>query len=327
MINIVLEMHWSNNPIPLDQLKSDPDFILDIPLGLFTSLESPVKSVNGLVGDVVLKAMDVSADPVGAAQAVLETLDNQKLDKIDYVQHFRGLFSSYAALTAALPIALDGDYAHIDSGSGFDRMSAIWDSDDSKWTVNAVNVGSNTDEVPEGSSNLYFTSDRVRQTTLMGLDLSDSNAVVTTDAILVAIGKLQSQINEMGSDVWNWVHYSEVGIFGSCFAEYFINGIGGLYFCIKDNVLYVKGLITVTTSASTVQNIFVFQNADYYILKPDILNVNLQYFSAQRINLWLTGSLVYEYVKSGATYALKTTSSITAGHVFQILPTALCYVN
>jgi hypothetical protein len=133
------------------------------------------------------------------------------------------LFSSYAALTAALPIALDGDYAHIDSGSGFDRMSAIWDSDDSKWTVNAVNVGSNTDEVPEGSSN-YFTSDRVRQTTLMGLDLSDSNAVVTTDAILVAIGKLQSQINEMGSDVWNWVHYSEVGIFGSCFAEYFING-------------------------------------------------------------------------------------------------------
>jgi hypothetical protein len=42
MINIVLEMHWSNNPIPLDQLKSDPDFILDIPLGLFTSLESPV---------------------------------------------------------------------------------------------------------------------------------------------------------------------------------------------------------------------------------------------------------------------------------------------
>ena len=71
-----------------------------------------------------------------------------------------------------------------------------------------------------------------------------------------------------------------------------------------------------------IQNIFVFQNADYYILKPDILNVNLQYFSAQRINLWLTGSLVYEYVKSGATYALKTTSSITAGHVFT--PLTLC---
>lgn len=118
MINIVLEMHWSNNPIPLDQLKSDPDFILDIPLGLFTSLESPVKSVNGITGDVILNADDVGADQAGAAQAVLETLDNQKLDKIDYVQHFRGLFSSYAALTAALPIALDGDYAHIDSGSG-----------------------------------------------------------------------------------------------------------------------------------------------------------------------------------------------------------------
>ncbi|MDA0697815.1 MAG: hypothetical protein O2793_15620 [Proteobacteria bacterium] len=327
MIDIFLEMHWSNNPIPLDQLKSDPDFILDIPLGLFTSLESPVKSVNGLVGNVVLNAEDVGADPVGVAQAVLEMLDNQKLDKIDYVQHFRGLFSSYAALTAALPIALDGDYAHIDSGSGFDRMSAIFDSDDGKWIVNAVNVGSNTDEVPEGSSNLYFTSERVRQTTLMGLDLSDSNAVVTTDAILVAIGKLQSQINEIGSDVWNWIHYSDVGIFGSCFAEYFINEVGGLYFCIKDNVLYVKGLVTVTTSSSSIQNIFVFQNPAYHILKPDTLNTEIQYFTAHRINLGLTGSLLYQYVKSGVTYALKTTSSITAGHVFQILPTALCYVN
>lgn len=327
MIDIVLEMHWSNNPIPLDQLKSDPDFILDIPLGLFTSLESPVKSVNGITGDVILNADDVGADQAGAAQAVLEMLDNQKLDKIDYVQHFRGLFSSYAALTAALPIALDGDYAHIDSGSGFDRMSAIFDSDDGKWIVNAVNVGSNTDEVPEGSSNLYFTSERVRQTTLMGLDLSDSNAVVTTDAILVAIGKLQSQINEIGSDVWNWIHYSDVGIFGSCFAEYFINEVGGLYFCIKDNVLYVKGLVTVTTSSSSIQNIFVFQNPAYHILKPDTLNTEIQYFTAHRINLGLTGSLLYQYVKSGVTYALKTTSSITAGHVFQILPTALCYVN
>lgn len=183
-----------------------------------------------------------------------------------------------------------------------------------------------TSEITEGT-NKYFTEPRVNQTVLTGLDTSTATPVLATDQLLAAIGKLQSQINEMGSDIWNWVHYSGVGILGSYFAEYFINGVGGLYFCIKDNVLYVKGLITVTTSVSSVQNIFVFQNADYYILKPDTLNVNIQYFSAQRINLALTGSLTYEYVKSGATYALKTTSSITAGHVFQILPTALCYVN
>ena len=183
-----------------------------------------------------------------------------------------------------------------------------------------------TSEINEGAK-LFFTEPRVRNTVLTGLDTSTATPVLATDQLLAAIGKLQSQINEMGSDIWNWVHYSEAGILGSYFAEYFINGVGGLYFCIKDNVLYVKGLITVKTSVSSIQNIFVFQNADYYILKPDTLNVNIQYFEAQRINLGQTGSLAYEYVKSGVNYTLKTTSSITAGHVFQILPTALCYVN
>jgi len=246
MIDIFLEMHWSNNPIPLDQLKSDPDFILDIPLGLFTSLESPVKSVNGLVGNVVLNAEDVGADPVGVAQAVLEMLDNQKLDKIDYVQHFRGLFSSYATLVTALPTALDGDYAHIDSGSGFDRMSAIWDSDDSKWTVNAVNVGSNTDEVPEGSTNLYFTSERVRQATLMGLDLSDSNAVVTTDAILVAIGKLQAQLNQSTGRI-DWVLASSICSFASTLQDSISDP---LMFAKINDVLWVKGSFAITASTS-----------------------------------------------------------------------------
>lgn len=331
-MNTQFNLSWEVSPIDVNY-EYGTNQVFKIPFG-FINIAGEVKSVNGKIGDVIINSNDVGADPVGSADSVRQDLQVQindlalnKLDAIDYVQHFRGVFSSYAALTTAIPTALDGDYAHIDSGTGFDRMSAIWDSSDNQWVVQDVGLGSNTDEVPEGSTNLYFTSDRVRQTTLAGLNLSDSNAVVTSDAILVAIGKLQSQINAMGSDVWNWVHFSSVGIFGSCFAEYFINGIGGLYFCIKDNVLYVKGLITVKTSASTIQNIFIFQNSSYYILKPDTLNVNIQYFSAQRINLTNTGSLTYEYVKSGATYALKTTGSITAGDVFQILPTALCYVK
>ncbi|MGY3823077.1 hypothetical protein [Acinetobacter haemolyticus] len=210
MIDIVLEMHWSNNPIPLDQLVTEPDVVFDIPLGLFTTLESPVKSVNGKSGEVVLNAADVGADQAGAAQAVLETLDNQKLDKVDYVQHFRGLFSSYAALVSALPVALDGDYAHIDSGSGFDRMVAIWDGDDSKWIVNAVNVGSNTDEVPEGSTNLYFTSERVRQTTLNSLEASSPVPISATDTIIQALGKVQAQLNNASSSI-DWADMSVVG--------------------------------------------------------------------------------------------------------------------
>lgn len=160
----------------------------------------PVTSVNGQVGDVVLNYADVGADPAGNSESVrqdlqlqINNLQESKLDVVDYVQHFKGVFSSFSALTTAIPVASDGDYAHIDSGAGFDRMAAIWDSSDIKWVVQDVGLGSNTDEVPEGSTNLYFTSDRVRQTTLTGLNTTDSSNVVATDTLLQAIGKLQAK--------------------------------------------------------------------------------------------------------------------------------------
>ena len=78
MIDIVLEMHWSNNPIPLNQLVTEPDFIFDIPLGLFTSFNGStqsVNSVNGKTGYVVLNADDVGADQVGSANQVKSELE------------------------------------------------------------------------------------------------------------------------------------------------------------------------------------------------------------------------------------------------------------
>nr|DAE96214.1 MAG TPA: hypothetical protein [Caudoviricetes sp.] len=203
-------MHWSNNPIPLNQLVDKPDLIFDIPLGLFTSLDSPVKTVNGKTGDVILNADDVGADLAGAAQAVLITLDNQKLDKIDYVQHFRGYFTSFIGLTTAVPIGIAGDYAHVDLGVTFNVVRAAWDTSDNQWVVNAVNIGSNTDEVPEGSANLYFTSERVRQVTLNGLDTSNPVQISATDTIVQALGKAQAQLNNTSSSI-EWADMSVVG--------------------------------------------------------------------------------------------------------------------
>ncbi|MCU4378288.1 hypothetical protein [Acinetobacter haemolyticus] len=261
MIDIVLEMHWSNNPIPLDQLVTEPDVVFDIPLGLFTSLGSPVKSVNGKSGEVVLNAGDVGADQAGTAQAVLETLDTQKLDKVDYVQHFRGLFSSYAALVSALPVAIDGDYAHIDSGSGFDRMVAIWDGDDSKWIVNAVNVGSNTDEVPEGSTNLYFTSERVRQTTLNGLDTSNLAQISPTDTVVQALGKAQGQINKAWSA--NWVNVETIGTLFSAIDAH------DLQVAKIDGMLFFRGWFRNSTSA--IQNkILDIADTSYHVQHDNI---------------------------------------------------------
>jgi len=53
----------------------------------------------------------------------------------------------------------------------------------------------NTDGLPEGPTNLYHTSPRTLATALTGLNLTDSTAVVSTDSVLVATGKLQAQVS------------------------------------------------------------------------------------------------------------------------------------
>lgn len=76
MIDIVLEFHWSNNPIPIEQLIDEPDFIFEIPFGLITGFDAPVQSVNGKIGEVTLNHTDVGADPTGAADQVKSQLEN-----------------------------------------------------------------------------------------------------------------------------------------------------------------------------------------------------------------------------------------------------------
>ena len=64
-----------------------------------------------------------------------------------------------------------------------------------------------TSDISEGNK-LYFTEDRVRQTLLTGLITSDNSAVIQTDVILAAIGKLQAQIN---AQKVTWVKANTVG--------------------------------------------------------------------------------------------------------------------
>jgi hypothetical protein len=51
-----------------------------------------------------------------------------------------------------------------------------------------------TDALVEGSTNLYFSENRVRNTVLTGLSLAVSTAVTAADTVLSALGKLQSQL-------------------------------------------------------------------------------------------------------------------------------------
>lgn len=52
-----------------------------------------------------------------------------------------------------------------------------------------------TDALAEGSTNLYFSEHRVRNTVLTGLSLAVSAAVTAADTVLSAVGKLQAQIS------------------------------------------------------------------------------------------------------------------------------------
>ncbi|MDP9528484.1 hypothetical protein [Pseudomonas protegens] len=52
-----------------------------------------------------------------------------------------------------------------------------------------------TDQVPEGSTNQYFTAARVRSTTLAGLGALVNAAIVAGDTVLQALAKLQGQLN------------------------------------------------------------------------------------------------------------------------------------
>ncbi|MBP8005335.1 MAG: hypothetical protein KAZ18_00300 [Acinetobacter sp.] len=167
---------------------------------LTTGTQGPV-GPRGPAGDPAL---------IELLQTQISALASTKLDAADYVQHFRGLFTSYVNLSTQVPSAIDGDYAHIKENETFGVMEAIWDSVDGKWVISAVNVGSNTDEMPEGSTNLYFTSERVRQVTLNGLDTSNPVQISATDTIVQALGKAQAQLNNASSSI-EWADMSVVG--------------------------------------------------------------------------------------------------------------------
>ena len=58
-----------------------------------------------------------------------------------------------------------------------------------------------TDSLPEGSINLYFSPQRVRNTSLTGLVTTDNSDVVANDTVLSGIGKLQAKSASYGTSV------------------------------------------------------------------------------------------------------------------------------
>lgn len=117
--------------------------------------------------------------------------------------HYRGTFTTLVALQAGVSVPIAGDYGDVDAGVGSDVQRYIWDASDSKWVLQGASGGGpdNTDSLPEGTTNLYFSAVRVRSAVLTGLSLVSGVAVVATDTVLAAVGKLQKQITDLVASV------------------------------------------------------------------------------------------------------------------------------
>lgn len=126
--------------------------------------------------------------------AGLQAQIDLKLDAAAYVQHFLGKFVDEPALIAAHPVGTDGDYAIIDAGGGTAARQYVWDAEAGWVDSGAVKSGTTTDQLAEGSTNLWFTYARVRSTLLTGLSLLTGGAIAATDTLLQALGKLQVQV-------------------------------------------------------------------------------------------------------------------------------------
>ena len=125
----------------------------------------------------------------------LQTALDAKLDIVDYNDRFLGLYASILELETAHPTANAGDYAQVDWGIGADVIVYVYDVDDAQWIPVGSSPIANTDALPEGSSNLYFNSQRVRDTLLTGLSTATATPISAADSLLSAAGKLQAQIN------------------------------------------------------------------------------------------------------------------------------------
>ena len=105
--------------------------------------------------------VDAEAAARAAADTTLQSNIDLKLNSADYNDRYKGKYTTFPALQTAHPTASAGDYAQVDTGAGSNVINYNWDTQDG-WVIGS-SVGptlSTTDDLTEGSTNLYFTTAR-----------------------------------------------------------------------------------------------------------------------------------------------------------------------
>ena len=181
-----------------------------------------------------------------------------------------------------------------------------------------------TSDINEGTK-LFFTEPRVNQTVLTGLDTSTASPALATDQLLAAIGKLQAQINNMGSGGGGSVTWVDVSsIAGTQFSIPQISldmANTKIWLAKKDGNLWLKGYFRLSSPLSSAQGtVFRITNTTWLI----DADPNAQSFPAS----WT----LYHPIQPAACFIQLTTtlmdfgvkgSATSAGWAYVIPPTCI----
>ena len=115
-----------------------------------------------------------------------------------------------------------------------------------------------TSDINEGTK-LFFTESRVNQTVLTGLNTSTATPALATDQLLVAIGKLQAQINNLSGGI-TWVDVKTIGTINSLID----NSYTKIEVAKINGMLWLRGVIYFSVSSFT-GSIFTITDPNYFL--------------------------------------------------------------
>jgi len=144
--------------------------------GILFGVEGPqgaaggVNTINGQSGNVTLDTSEIPENP-----SALYFTNTRVYNKVKAALIAGSNVSfTYNDINQTITIAASGNVLSVNGQTG----AVVLD----------------TDDINEGTSNLYFTAARVRDAVLTGLSTATNAIISATDSVLSAFGKLQAQI-------------------------------------------------------------------------------------------------------------------------------------
>ncbi|KAF1010603.1 MAG: hypothetical protein GAK29_05041 [Acinetobacter bereziniae] len=159
-----------------------------------------------------------------------------------------------------------------------------------------------------------------------------------------AATNLENEVNELkkliensggGGDLWNWVSINEIGTLLNSetntyfLEEYFIDGVGGIQFCIKDNILWFRALFKVVGNINGTSFALLTVSDPKYYPKLGIKGEVAFRPACTQLN---AGSILDQFTfyfskeYEGVNYELRSAQSLRMTAIYSILPTPIGFI-